>query len=597
MKMGHSLFAKLIIIPAVVIGLSGLSLLMVGFEGFRASDRYGDEHIRRHALSAAAGQVGTHIKLGEWDKIDPVLQTVRGSATSDEASLAFASRIAREIRRPRPDPRVLRSLGEAWQVYQLNEVMRLVDDHEAAFRSVIVEGWAFWLGFAVLFVLIARQMFHYAARPVRYLTEYFRTMDLSQGVQPLFPDTQARERSGVDNAAMEIQALFRGVETLVDRVQEFRNINIHRLMEQRARAEVLASASRDAIFFLQGSVVVWCNQISAGLLQIASRRSALPINLEKVTDPRNGPLARAVLVARRKDTPVEWSRSDSDSDGENASFLFSKASGDWRRWGDQLNFDAVIIGQNVSWIRQAENAKSHFVGLLSHEVKTPVTSLLMATRLLQRAASSLAPVQKKLVDSSVRDVERLRVLIDELFAASRFDLDAERLNFRLVDLRRLVSQAVRSTRTEAEARCVSMDLSFECPDSEVMVRIDAPRVSWALTQLVTFVLRHAPRNSRVEVRMSEASLESGNGFQIVVRSVGAPPVEDPGQRIFQRTFAHYDLRVARSNSNGMALAIAREIAVGHGGTLALNPEYRDGAEFILTLPRERGVDAVIRAEC
>jgi len=142
-----------------------------------------------------------------------------------------------------------------------------------------------------------------------------------------------------------------------------------------------------------------------------------------------------------------------------------------------------------------------------------------------------------------------------------------------------------------------MDLSFECRDSEVMARADAPRISWSVTQLITHVLRHSPKNARVEVRMSEDSGDSGRVLQIIVRSVGAPPADSSGERIFQRTFAHYDLRVARSNSTGMALAIAREIAVGHGGTLALNPEYRDGAEFILTLPQGRGADAIIRAEC
>jgi signal transduction histidine kinase len=596
MRHRHSLFSKLVIILAVAIGLSGLSLLLVGIEGFRVSENYVEEQIRRHVLSTAAGQVGTYVELGEWDKVGPFLQTVRGSANLDEASLAFISRIEEQLRSSSPDARSLRSLSEAWQIYQINEVLRLVDDHEATYRTVVVRGWAIWLVFALLFILIGRQMFKSAVRPVRYVTEYFRTMDFSRGVQPLFPDVESRRKSGVDNAAEEVQALFRGMESLVGRVQEFRNINIHRLMEQRARAEVLASASRDAIFFLQGSQVVWCNRIGADLLGVGSRRSDLPMDLEKNSDARDGRLANALLLARMRATPIEWSPKQSE-DGEIQSFLFTQATASWRRWGDQLTFDAVIVGQDVSWIRQAENAKSHFVGLLSHEVKTPVTSLLMATRLLQRAASSLTPVQKKLVDSSVRDVERLRELIDELFAASRFDLDAEKLNFRMIDLRRLVSQAVRATRPEAEARCISMDLSFECRESEVMARADAPRVSWTLTQLVTYVLRHAPRNSRIEVRMADALVESGPGFQIIVRSVGAPPVDDSWERIFQRTFAHYDLRVARSNSTGMALAIAREIAVGHGGALALNPEYRDGAEFILTLPQGRGPDAIIRAEC
>ena len=87
--------------------------------------------------------------------------------------------------------------------------------------------------------------------------------------------------------------------------------------------------------------------------------------------------------------------------------------------------------------------------------------------------------------------------------------------------------------------------------------------------------------------MSDAMIEENHALKVVVRSVGSPGMKALTDRIFQRHFAHYDLRIARSNSTGMSLAIAREVAEGHGGTLSLNSEYRDGVEFILTLPQGR----------
>jgi signal transduction histidine kinase len=587
MLSSNSLFSKLVIILIVVIGLSGASFLVVGLEGFRANQKYIQEQIRRHTLANAAGQVGAFIELGEWERVAPTLQNVRDSAEPDQASLAFISEILRELDSPAGDRNSLRSLADAWHVYQLNEVYRLVDDLKSLFRSLLLKAGTTWLVFSLLFMVIGRKMYLYGVRPVRYLTQYFRAMDLSREVTPLFVDSEARRRSGVDDAAVEVQELFRGTEALVSRVRDFRSINIHRLVEQKARAEVLASASRDAVYFLRDTRVVWCNRLGAELLGLASRSATLPVDLALCSSSRQESLVRAILGARKKDTPVEWRVQDKEDPGEIQAFLFTQNNADWRHWGEQLDFDSVVVGQDVSWIRQAEDAKTHFIGLLSHEVKTPVTSLLMATRLLQRSSSSLNAVQKKLVDSSVRDVERLRELIDELFAASRFELDAEKLNFRVVDLRRLLSQSVRSTRAEAEARGVSMDLAFRCSELEVMARADAPRISWSLMQLITYLLRHSPRNSRIEVRMSEAMIDSNHALRIVVRSVGSPAMAGLTERIFQRNFAHYDLRVARSNSTGMSLAIAREIAMGHGGTLALNSDYRDGAEFILTLPQGR----------
>ncbi len=582
----NSLFSKLLIVLILVVGSSGAAFLIVGLEGFRANQQHVKEQIRRHALSNAAAQVVTFIELGERDQVAPLIQSIRELVAPDPASQAFVSGILRGLRNAAVSRDMLRSLAEAWQVYQLNEVYRLVDDQRSVYRSLVMKGWATWFVFSLLFLLIGRKMFFYGIRPIRYMTRYFREMDVSAGMLPLFPDSEARQRSGVDNATMEVQELFHGTETLVSQVHDFRSLNIHRLMEQKARAEVLASASRDAVYFLRDTRVVWCNRLGLELLGVYSApTSALPIDLAMNSSSRQESLVRAILAARKKETPVEWRVQYREDPGEIQAFLFTQNNADWRQWGDQLDFDSVVVGQDVSWIRQAEEAKTHFIGLLSHEVKTPVTSLLMATRLLQRSASTLTPIQAKLVESSVRDVERLRELIDELFAASRFDLDAEKMSFRIVDLRRLISQSVRSTRAEAEARGIAMDLAFRCSEIEVMARADAPRISWSLMQLITYLIRHSPRDSRIEVRMSEAMIESSHALKIVVRSVGSPGMMGLTEHIFQRHFAHYDLRVARSNSTGMSLAIAREIAEGHGGTLALNSEYRGGAEFILTLPQ------------
>ena len=78
----------------------------------------------------------------------------------------------------------------------------------------------------------------------------------------------------------------------------------------------------------------------------------------------------------------------------------------------------------ASW----QEAKSHFLGTLSHEIKTPVTSLTMATRLLMRSIASIpGESQRALIDTCAKDVDRLRILLDELLKVTSFDTLTQKL--------------------------------------------------------------------------------------------------------------------------------------------------------------------------
>ncbi|NDD92673.1 sensor histidine kinase, partial [bacterium] len=485
-----------------------------------------------------------------------------------------------------------RELAEGWQVYQSTEVLRSVDDLQLALRSLVLQGWVIWLGFVLLSVFIMNQIIRTLVRPLRYLEGYFKRTNRAESIPLLFETENQRRESGVLEASKEIARLFDGIEKLIRKVREASDLNQNQLNRQKTRAEALASVSRDAVFFLKGNTIQWCNSIGSRLLEYELGGQSFPMELPSVGPNDVASIHGAILNSRDRVAPIEWKRFSGS--GETIQyFLLSCVAWDSETTGGGADFDSVILAQDVTWIRESETAKSAFIGLLSHEVKTPVTSLLMATRLLQRASTGdLTAVQKKLVDSSVRDVERLRELIEEFFSASSFTLSADQMQFRVVDLRRILSQALRSVRAEAESRSVAMEFVFECRSSDALILADAPRVSWAISQLVTQGVRHAPKSSKISVQMIDEGPSETSGFQIVVRSPALFASESIRDRIFEKSFSRYDLRVARSDATGMSLAIAKEIAVGHGGSLLLNPDYQNGTEFIFTLPRRQGESVV-----
>jgi signal transduction histidine kinase len=99
-------------------------------------------------------------------------------------------------------------------------------------------------------------------------------------------------------------------------------------------------------------------------------------------------------------------------------------------------------------------------------------------------------------------------------------------------------------------------------------------------------LRHTPRGGRIQVTLGP--LADREGYLCVRIRDSGPGIERARQeRIFEKFNAYYDLRVARTGSIGMGLAIAREIVQSHGGRIWLNSEPKKGAEFGFEIPMKR----------
>ena len=122
-----------------------------------------------------------------------------------------------------------------------------------------------------------------------------------------------------------------------------------------------------------------------------------------------------------------------------------------------------------------------------------------------------------------------------------------------------------------------------CGGQPLLIPVDATKISWAVSNLMTNALRHTPPHGKIE-----AELEVGpERVEFRVRDTG-PGIDRKRQsRIFDKFNPHYDLRVARTGSAGMGLAIAREIVVAHGGKIWVASEPGQGALFAFTLPLKR----------
>lgn len=284
----------------------------------------------------------------------------------------------------------------------------------------------------------------------------------------------------------EMAMVTRSFEQLFERLQGYRVLNIRRLLFEKRRADVIAASISDGIVLLKGQQFLYENPVA-----------------ELISKSEFG--RQAILSAVTQSMPVEFVMETEDGNRyflvqahEISHDLVEQVDVHNVAAADEFQATTLVVAQDVTLVKESQEAKGHFLATLSHEVKTPVTSLTLATRMLYRTIEDLPnPTQRSLVKTCAEDVDRLRVLLDELLTVSRFDTLTQRIEFQHTDLSKLVKHSVQSFQRQAREKGIEMTTEVLNPNRvPLMLSMDPAKIAWAFSNLLTNALRHSPRDSK-----------------------------------------------------------------------------------------------------
>lgn len=245
---------------------------------------------------------------------------------------------------------------------------------------------------------------------------------------------------------------------------------------------------------------------------------------------------------------------------------------------DRLASGAVLILQDVSQVRQQDEIKRGVVRTVSHQLKTPLTSIRMALHLLlDERVGVLNEKQAELLVAAREDSERLHEILTSLLDLSRLEAGRALLDLQSVSPSTLVFDTVEAFRRTAQDRGVGLrtDLAAELP----AVWVDPVRISHVFNNLLTNAFKHTPPGGRVT--LSAQAGEAWVRFQVADSGEGIPEVFLP--RLFEPFF-----RVpGRPNEEGagLGLAIVKDIVEAHGGSVAVESREGEGTTVTFTLRR------------
>lgn len=241
-----------------------------------------------------------------------------------------------------------------------------------------------------------------------------------------------------------------------------------------------------------------------------------------------------------------------------------------------------ILAAEKEKVRRAEEAKGKFMADISHQLKTPMTSLAMGVSMLHERGRSLNPgTRDKLIATAHDDCTRLAALINELVDASRLETLARPRPKETLDVGVVIRECLAPLQKQAEAKRVALEIDIAA--GLRWVTIDSFRFPWVITNLVGNALRYTDRGGRIQIKAYRRGLRCF--FECHDTGSGIDPAYLP--HIFDR-FTQFSER-GKSGTIGLGLAIVKDIIEQHGGDIQVHSRPGEGTSFTFWIPGEREV--------
>src|SRR6267378_4282347 len=233
-------------------------------------------------------------------------------------------------------------------------------------------------------------------------------------------------------------------------------------------------------------------------------------------------------------------------------------------------------------LAELERLRAEFVGVASHELKTPINVIIGYLELLQEGIyGELTPKQKEVLQTITKQANTLTRLVKRLLDISRFEASGGKVDVREVDLQRFLPTLERSFSVLANQRDIAftVDHGKDLPHN---VYWDEDRINEVLGNLLSNAFKFTQRGGKVALDVGAQE----NRVTISVADTGAGISAEQLPHIFDKFFQADNQAQAATKGTGLGLAIAKEIVEAHGGQITVESRVGEGTTFVVTLPIE-----------
>lgn len=426
--------------------------------------------------------------------------------------------------------------------------------------------WVISLG-SVCFLIAFTLLFNLPgniARPIRELTESIKQI----------ANKNYHERIHFKGSA-EFEDLANSFNSMAEKLEEYQNSSLSKNLMNKKRVEMLIANMHDPVIGLdENNHINFINEEAlkiSGLVRedlVGKTASEIAVNNDLLRE-----LLRNASLEEKSEAPMKIFADQKESYFEPEIIPISIIP-----TGETMKKYAgkVILLRNITAYKELDFAKTNFIATVSHELKTPISSMKMGTQLLKNEKfGTLNEQQKELLKSIDEDGDRLLNITGELLNLSQAESGNIRLNIQDCNVSELVKKAVSNNLIVAENKEIQLETEIKTEENSI-VKADFDKTVWVLNNFLTNAIKHSEIGQKITIKTESIS----GKIKFSVQDFGKGIDSKYHSKVFDR---YFQVPEDFQNGTGLGLAISKNFIEKQGGEIGVDSSVNEGSIFWVIL--------------
>ncbi|MEP7259408.1 MAG: ATP-binding protein [Flavitalea sp.] len=379
----------------------------------------------------------------------------------------------------------------------------------------------------------------------------------------------------------EFGELATAFNTMAQKLEEYKTSNIEKLMMEKKRIETLINNMADPVIGLDDKKhILFMNNVA---LKISGLQQEQVIGKPVQDISVNNDLIRSLvqdLFNMDNPTREPVKKAPIKIYADNKESYFDKEiipikiipTGE----KEEKLIGNVILLQNITPFKELDFAKTNFIATVSHELKTPISSIKMSLQLLEnKQIGVLNEEQQSLVDSINDDASRLLKITGELLNMTQVESGTIQLSSLPTFPKEILDYAINANKNAAEQKQIKFDIAI--PDNIPMVLADSEKTAWVLTNLISNAIRYSYDHSVIYLKIDNENEQ----IKFSVTDTGQGIAPQYINKIFDR---YFKIPGTKKEGTGLGLNISKEFIEAQGGSITVKSDFASGSAFTVILP-------------
>ncbi|MBS7527202.1 HAMP domain-containing protein [Fusibacter paucivorans] len=244
---------------------------------------------------------------------------------------------------------------------------------------------------------------------------------------------------------------------------------------------------------------------------------------------------------------------------------------------------AVFVLTDITEEERLENMRREFVANVSHELKTPLTSIKSYTETILEGMVDDPETEKTFLEVVNSEADRMSRLVRDLLELTSFDSASVKLKYAQHNINRLISNCILKVKVTADQK--RQAIVKRLVDEPISAEFDYDKIEQLVLNILSNAIKYSGEEGIIEIDLKSYE----KTFDLVIKDNGIGIPEEDMNRIFERFYRVDKARSRMLGGTGLGLSIAKEIAEAHGGAIGIQSVYGHGTVVTINLPYTQGV--------